>query len=65
MEELRKKQGVDIDIFKAEFTLDFHIDEVKAREYGNYNIDKRIYNVWLLKYRSLIIGINIQIKDPK
>lgn len=45
LEELRKKQGIDLDIFKEEFTLDFHIDEEKAREYGNFKIDKTIYNV--------------------
>ncbi|CDW84510.1 UNKNOWN [Stylonychia lemnae] len=45
LEELRKKQGVDIDIFKDEFNLDFHIDAEKAQEYGNFQLDKKIYNV--------------------
>ena len=32
LEELRKKQGPDIDALKSEFELDFHLDEKKAME---------------------------------
>lgn len=45
LEELRKKQGVDLLSFKDEFELDFHIDEEEAKRIGNAVIDKEIYNV--------------------
>ena len=45
MEELRRKQGIDLLSFKDEFELDFHIDEEEARKIGNTLIDKEIYNV--------------------
>lgn len=45
LEELRRKQGTDLDSFKDEFNLDFHIDIKKAAEIGNLKIDKEIYNV--------------------
>lgn len=45
LEELRKKQGLDLDSFKDEFELDFHIDIQKAKEFGNFDLDKGIYNV--------------------
>jgi hypothetical protein len=45
LEELRRKQGIDIEIFKDEFNLDFHIDVKKAEELGNFMRDKEIYNV--------------------
>ena len=44
LEELRKKQGPDIDALKSEFELDFHLDEKKAMDL-NGQIDKTIYNV--------------------
>lgn len=44
LEELRKKQGSDIDALKSEFELDFHLDEEKAMKL-NGAIDKNIYNV--------------------
>ena len=44
LEELRKKQGTDIDALKSEFELDFHLDEEKAMKL-NGAIDKNIYNV--------------------
>ena len=45
LEELRRKQGLDLDVVKEEYTFDFHIDEDKARRIGNPVIDKTIYNV--------------------
>ena len=45
LEELRKKQGIDLDSYKDEFELDFHIDMEEARAIGNLHIDKHIYNV--------------------
>ena len=45
LEELRRKQGSDIDALKSEFELDFHLDEKRAMEL-NGKIDKKIYNVW-------------------
>ena len=45
LEELRKKQGIDLLSFKDEFELDFHIDEDQAAKIGNLRIDKEIYNV--------------------
>lgn len=45
LDELRKKQGFDIESFKDEFELDFHIDIEAARLIGNEDIDKTIYNV--------------------
>ena len=44
LEELRRKQGYDIDAIKDEFEVDFHIDEAKAYQL-NGQIDKHIYNV--------------------
>ena len=44
LEELRKKQGTDIDAIKSEFELDFHLDEGRAMKL-NGKIDKKIYNV--------------------
>ena len=44
LEELRERQGSDIDAIKSEFELDFHLDERKAMEL-NGTIDKKIYNV--------------------
>ena len=44
LEELRRKQGEDIDALKNQFELDFHLDEKKALEI-NGKIDKNIYNV--------------------
>ena len=32
LEQLRRKQGSDIDALKSEFELDFHLDEQKAME---------------------------------
>ena len=45
LDELRRKQGVDLLSFKDEFELDFHIDEEEARKIGNITIDKEIHNV--------------------
>ena len=45
LDELRKKQGLDLFSFKDEFEFDFHIDEEEARKMGNIFIDKNIYNV--------------------
>ena len=45
LEDLRKKQGSDIDHIKNEFELDFHINEDAAMQL-NGTIDKEIYNVW-------------------
>lgn len=45
LEELRKKQGWDLDSYKDEFELDFHIDVEKTKNIGNVTIDKNIYNV--------------------
>ena len=45
LEELRKKQGIDLISYKDEFEFDFHIDEEEARRVGNAQIDKNIYNV--------------------
>lgn len=45
LEELRRKQGIDLDSFKDEFALDFHIDIQKASELGNFKLDKEVYNV--------------------
>ena len=44
LEELRKKQGEDIEAIKSEFELDFHLDVEKAMKL-NGQIDKKIYNV--------------------
>ncbi len=44
LEELRRKQGYDIDAIKADFEVDFHIDEAKAIEL-NGTVDTTIYNV--------------------
>ena len=44
LEELRRRQGPDIDALKSEFEIDFHLDEAKAMEL-NGTIDKNIYNV--------------------
>ena len=44
LDDLRKKQGEDIEVIKQEFELDFHIDEAKALEINGV-IDKQIYNV--------------------
>ena len=45
LEELRKKQGSDIDALKSEFEIDFHLDEKKAIDLNGV-VDKKIYNVW-------------------
>ncbi len=45
LEELRKKQGIDIESFRDEFELDFHIDAEAAARLGNPYLDKTIYNV--------------------
>ena len=45
LEDLRKKQGIDLQSFKDEFELDFHIDEEEAHRVGNKLIDKNIYFV--------------------
>ena len=37
---------MDLDSFKDEFELDFHVDMQKAKDLGNIKIDKNIYNVW-------------------
>ena len=44
LEELRRKQGPDIDVIKNEFEVEFHVDEEKAMEINGV-IDKKIYNV--------------------
>ena len=44
LEELRKKQGSDIDALKSEFEIDFHLDEKKAIDLNGV-VDKKIYNV--------------------
>eukprot|EP00347_Sterkiella_histriomuscorum_P006726 403351670 len=45
LEELRRKQGRDIELVKEEYTFDFHIDDKRATELGNPQHDKTIYNV--------------------
>lgn len=44
LEELRRKQGYDIDYTKEQFEYDFHMDEEKALKL-NGGIDRDIYNV--------------------